>query len=310
MNAAIKSKDRAGVDFGRALKDGVIIGIIAFALLGPLVGLKTDQNMANELILQNKLGLAAILSVIVGVGRFLLSAFVYPRIAARGNRSKAAVTLAELEARARVTRGLSITGLVFLFVYPILIISLFGVQGSIKWVDNYGVQILIYVMLGWGLNIVIGLAGLLDLGYVAFYAVGAYSYALLAINFQLSFWVLLPVAGLLAAFWGIILGFPVLRLRGDYLAIVTLAFGEIIRLVLINWKEFSGGSAGISSIPKVTMFGIYSFDISAPNSFVKAFNLAASSAYYKVFLYYLILLLALLTAFITMRLRRLPIGRA
>ena len=77
MNSAVKSKDRAGIDFGRALKDGVIIGIIAFALLGPLVGLKTDQNMANELILQNRLGLAAILSVIVGVGRFLLSAFVY-----------------------------------------------------------------------------------------------------------------------------------------------------------------------------------------------------------------------------------------
>lgn len=310
MNPAMKSTKGAGIDFGRALKDGVIVGIIAFALLGPLVGLKTDQNMANELILQNRLGLAAVLSVIVGVGRFLLSAFVYPAVAARGNRTKAAATLAELEARAKFARGLSITGLIFLFVYPILIISLLGVQGSIKWVDNYGVQILIYVMLGWGLNIVIGLAGLLDLGYVAFYAVGAYSYALLAINFQLSFWVLLPVAGLLAAFWGVILGFPVLRLRGDYLAIVTLAFGEIIRLVLINWKAFSGGSAGISSIPKVTMFGIYSFDISAPNNFAKAFNLAASSAYYKVFLYYLILLLALFTAFITVRLRRLPIGRA
>ena len=90
-------------------------------------------------------------------------------------------------------------------------------------------------MLGWGLNIVVGLAGLLDLGYVAFYAVGAYSYALLATNFGWSFWVCLPLAGILAAFWGVLLGFPVLRLRGDYLAIVTLAFGEIIRLVLINW---------------------------------------------------------------------------
>ena len=104
-----------------------------------------------------------------------------------------------------------------------------------KWIDNFGIQILIYVMLGWGLNIVVGLAGLLDLGYVAFYAVGAYSYALLAKTFGFSFWMLLPLAGILAAFWGILLGFPVLRLRGDYLAIVTLAFGEIIRLVLINW---------------------------------------------------------------------------
>ncbi|WP_026782770.1 high-affinity branched-chain amino acid ABC transporter permease LivM [Pleomorphomonas koreensis] len=310
MSTQAKSLPQGGPDFGQALKDGVIVAIIAFALLGPLVGLRTDQNMANELIIQNRLGLAAILSAIVGAGRFLLSAFVYPWLTARGRKTKAAVTLAELETRATRARHLSIGGLAFLFVYPVLIISLVGVQGSIKWVDNFGVQILIYVMLGWGLNIVIGLAGLLDLGYVAFYAVGAYSYALLAINFHLSFWVLLPVAGILAAFWGLILGFPVLRLRGDYLAIVTLAFGEIIRLVLINWKAFSGGSAGISSIPKVTLFGLYSFDVSAPNNFAKVFHLAASSAYYKVFLYYLILLLALLTAFVTMRLRRLPIGRA
>ena len=125
-----------------------------------------------------------------------------------------------------------------------------------KWIDNFGVQILIYVMLGWGLNIVVGLAGLLDLGYVAFYAVGAYSYALLAKTFGLSFWLLLPLAGSLAAFWGILLGFPVLRLRGDYLAIVTLAFGEIIRLVLINWVPVTNGYAGISSIPRPTFFGI------------------------------------------------------
>ena len=111
-------------------------------------------------------------------------------------------------------------------------------------------------MLGWGLNIVVGLAGLLDLGYVAFYAVGAYSYALLSTTFGLSFWVCLPLAGILAAFWGIILGFPVLRLRGDYLAIVTLAFGEIVRLVLINWTDLTNGGAGISSIPRATFFGL------------------------------------------------------
>src|SRR5205085_6426433 len=117
-------------------------------------------------------------------------------------------------------------------------------------------QILIYVMLGWGLNIVVGLAGLLDLGYVAFYAVGAYSYALLAQSFGLSFWILLPLAGILAAFWGVLLGFPVLRLRGDYLAIVTLAFGEIIRVVLINWVSLTHGPNGITGIPRPTLFGI------------------------------------------------------
>ena len=98
--------------------------------------------------------------------------------------------------------------------------------------SDQAIVILTYVMLGWGLNIVVGLAGLLDLGYVAFYAVGAYSFALLAHHFGWCFWVCLPLAGILARLWGIILGFPVLRLRGDYLAIVTLAFGEIIRLVL------------------------------------------------------------------------------
>ena len=187
---------------------------------------------------------------------------------------------------------------------------LVGFQGSLKWVDNFGIQILIYVMLAWGLNIVVGLAGLLDLGYVAFYAVGAYAYALLGTQFGWSFWILLPAAGIMAAFWGVILGFPVLRLRGDYLAIVTLAFGEIIRLVLINWREVTNGSAGISGIPKVTFFGLFSFDVSSPIYIAKVFGIAQSGAYYKIFLYYLILALALLTAFVTIRLRRMPVGRA
>ena len=130
-------------------------------------------------------------------------------------------------------------------------------------------------MLAWGLNIVVGLAGLLDLGYVAFYAVGAYSYALLWHALRLSFWILLPLAGILAAFWGVILGFPVLRLRGDYLAIVTLAFGEIIRLVLINWREVTNGTAGISGIPKVTFFGLFDFDVSSPDYIAKVFGIAA-----------------------------------
>jgi branched-chain amino acid transport system permease protein len=163
-------------------------------------------------------------------------------------------------------------------------------------------------MLGWGLNIVVGLAGLLDLGYVAFYAVGAYSYALLATTFGFSFWIGLPVAGMLAALWGILLGFPVLRLRGDYLAIVTLAFGEIIRLVLINWVDVTGGGAGISSIPRVTFFGIpFNAD---EGGFASVFGLEFNAMHRIVFLYYLILALALLTNFVTLRLRKLPVGRA
>jgi branched-chain amino acid transport system permease protein len=138
--------------------------------------------------------------------------------------------------------------------------------------------------------------------------VGAYSYALLATNFGLSFWILLPLAGCLAAFWGILLGFPVLRLRGDYLAIVTLAFGEIIRLVLINWVPVTNGYAGISSIPRPSFFGI-PFNAS-DEGFAARFGLEFSPIYRTIFLYYLVLALALLTAAVTVRLRRLPIGRA
>ncbi|MCZ7642661.1 MAG: high-affinity branched-chain amino acid ABC transporter permease LivM [Pseudorhodoplanes sp.] len=179
---------------------------------------------------------------------------------------------------------------------------------SNRYLLDLSIQILTYVMLGWGLNIVVGLAGLLDLGYVAFYAVGAYSYALLAQNFGLSFWICLPLAGILAAFWGVLLGFPVLRLRGDYLAIVTLAFGEIIRLVLINWQSFTGGPNGISGIARPSFFGLPF--TAADDGFAATFGLEFSPNHRVVFLYYLILILALVTNAVTIRLRRLPIGRA
>jgi branched-chain amino acid transport system permease protein len=175
------------------------------------------------------------------------------------------------------------------------------------YVENFGILVLIYVMLGWGLNVVVGLAGLLDLGYVAFYAVGAYAYALLAENFGLSFWIGLPLAGILAAFWGVLLGFPVLRLRGDYLAIVTLAFGEIIRIVLLNWQSLTGGPNGVSGIPRPTFFGL---EFKADGGFADYFGLEHTSLHRIIFLYYIILALALLTNWVTIRLRRLPVGRA
>ncbi|WP_336800421.1 high-affinity branched-chain amino acid ABC transporter permease LivM [Kaistia sp. MMO-174] len=296
-----------GPDFSAAVKDALLSGLIALGLFGPLVGLRTEQNIRNELVVQGRWGLLASVIAVIVVGRFLLLTLVWPAMAARKERAApASDTPSPL--RQAVSRWFAPASLVFLFLYPAIIVSLLGFQGSLKWVDNFGIQILIYVMLGWGLNIVVGLAGLLDLGYVAFYAVGAYSYALLSTHFGFSFWILLPMAGIFAALWGIMLGFPVLRLRGDYLAIVTLAFGEIIRLVLINWRDLTNGSSGISSIPKVTLFGI-KFDAS-PTGFAKMFDLPISSAYYKIFLYYLILLLALLTAFVTIRLRKLPVGRA
>ena len=293
------------VDIVRALRETAITALLAFGLFLPLIGFNTVQNIHNELVLETRWPLLAALVAIIAGGRFLYALLIGPWLARRAARPKPA----ELAAgRSRLARWLVPFALGFAIVYPALALSLAGFQGAVKWIDNFGVQILIYVMLGWGLNIVVGLAGLLDLGYVAFYAVGAYSYALLASHYGLSFWILLPLAGCLAAFWGILLGFPVLRLRGDYLAIVTLAFGEIIRLVLVNWVPVTNGYAGISSIPRPTFFGI-PFNAS-DEGFAARFGLEFSPVYRTVFLYYLILGLALLTAAMTVRLRQLPIGRA
>jgi branched-chain amino acid transport system permease protein len=291
------------VDVVRALRQATITGLIALGLLLPLIGFNTVQNIRNELILETRWPLLAALVAIIAGGRFLHELLIAPWLVRRALRPRP-----EHAPRGRLARWLVPFTLGFVIVYPPLVLSITGIQGAVKWIDNFGVQILIYVMLGWGLNIVVGLAGLLDLGYVAFYAVGAYSYALFANAFGLSFWILLPIAGCLAAFWGILLGFPVLRLRGDYLAIVTLAFGEIIRLILINWVPVTNGYAGISGIPRPTFFGI-PFNAS-DEGFAARFGLEFSPIYRTIFLYYLILALALITAAMTVRLRRLPIGRA
>lgn len=158
---------------------------------------------------------------------------------------------------------------------------------------NIMITALMYVVLGLGLNIVVGLAGLLDLGYVAFYAVGAYTYALLHHHFGLGFWVVLPIGGLLAALFGILLGIPVLRLRGDYLAIVTLGFGEIIRLILENWGSFSQGPSGVANIARPGLFGIE-----------LSLNMAIN------YTYYIMVLFVIITIFFVNRLQDSRLGRA
>lgn len=309
MAATVSSeRDAVATPVQRAFREALYAGAISLGLFVLFIGLRTDQNISNELILVQRWGLLAIVVGAVAVGRFLYVAYAIPAME-RSKAEKAAAPAVVAEP-GFVRQNFNKIGVTLLVLYPIAMVLMFGFQGSLKWVDNFGIQILIYVMLAWGLNIVVGLAGLLDLGYVAFYAVGAYAYALLGTHFGLSFWILLPAAGCMAAFWGVMLGFPVLRLRGDYLAIVTLAFGEIIRLVLINWREVTNGSAGISGIPKVSFFGLMSFNVSDPNYIAKVLHIAQSGAYYKIFLYYLALALCLLTAFVTIRLRRLPVGRA
>jgi len=288
-----------------AFRDAGITALLAFGLLLPLIGFLTVTDIRNELMLVTRWPLLFAFVGIAGVGRLFYSLSIQPWLKARALRPASATVPAW---RVALGKWFVPFAVGFVIVYPVAVIALNGWGGSVKWIDNFGIQILIYVMLGWGLNIVVGLAGLLDLGYVAFYAVGAYSYALLAKEFGLSFWILLPLAGALASFWGILLGFPVLRLRGDYLAIVTLAFGEMIRLVLINWVDLTGGYAGLSGIPRPTFFGIpFNAD---DDGFAAVFGLEFTPLYRTIFLYYLILALAFLTAFVTVRLRRLPVGRA
>ncbi len=294
------------VEVGKALKDAAITAAISFALLLPLIGFKTVQNMRNELELETRIPLLLAIVAVITAARLFGMLVIAPwreRRALRPGAENARLTAIKTAFATWFTPF----AMGFVVVYPIIIMVFFP-QGALKWIDNFGIQILIYVMLGWGLNIVVGLAGLLDLGYVAFYAVGSYSYALLAKEFGLSFWILLPLAGILSAFWGVLLGFPVLRLRGDYLAIVTLAFGEIIRLILINWVSFTGGYAGVSGIPRPTLFGI-PFN-ATDEGFAATFGLEFSPVHRTLFLYYIILALALVTAYVTIRLRQLPVGRA
>ena len=273
-----------------ALRDAGLSAFIALGLFAPLIGLVTENG-------EQGLGLRARpIAVVVVVGLVFLGRLA---MLARG---PAAPPLAEPSPVARhLGRALAPALLVFALVLPF--------SGSRYYVD-LATLVLTYIMLGWGLNVVVGLAGLLDLGYVAFYAVGAYSYALLATTFGLGFWTCLPLAGILAAFWGVLLGFPVLRLRGDYLAIVTLAFGEIIRIVLINWVSLTQGPNGITGIPRPTLFGLAFSMSGGEGTFSHFFGIEPETIHRVIFLYYVILALALLTNWFTLRLRRTPLGRA
>ncbi|WP_426958501.1 high-affinity branched-chain amino acid ABC transporter permease LivM [Muricoccus radiodurans] len=279
-----------------ALRDAILAAAVAALLFIPLVGLRTDVAPNGGLLLRTRWADVAILVGITFLGRLGVSLWRAVR-----------------PARAPSARRTAALARIGLFVAPVLLalaVLLPFLPGVGRYHLDLGILVLTYVMLGWGLNIVVGLAGLLDLGYVAFYGIGAYAYALLSQHFGLSFWICLPLAGIMAAFWGVLLGFPVLRLRGDYLAIVTLGFGEIIRLVLINWTSLTGGPNGISGIARPSFFG-YPFTAGGgPGSFADLFGLEPSPSHRVIFLYYLILVLALLTNWVTLRLRRQPLGRA
>jgi branched-chain amino acid transport system permease protein len=301
------------------LKKAVISALVALLLFSLMIGVRTEAGPEGRLIYWTRFDdLAAIVALVFG-GSIIVE-LLRQWIGPLGAGSLVPRWLQDLMAFAGRWLGLA------LLAFAILVPVIFYDQ---RYILDLGILVLTYVMLGWGLNVVVGLAGLLDLGYVAFYAVGAYSYALLAqsgipyptfiaappfvsVDFlnlgTWAFWVLLPVSGTLAACWGVLLGFPVLRLRGDYLAIVTLAFGEIIRLIIINWQSFTGGPNGISSIPRPSFFGIPLTP--ADDGLAARLGIEFSPTHRIVFLFYIILALALLTNWVTIRLRRLPIGRA
>ena len=278
-----------------ALRDAGLSALVALGLFAAMLGVQTEGTASGVVLLPRPWLLAGAVAAVF-VGRLALRLLRNQRA---GSAYVANRRLAETVTRAgRLIAPVLLAGAV---VLP-FVAGRYGI--------DLGILVLTYVMLGWGLNIVVGLAGLLDLGYVAFYAVGAYSYALLAHAFGLGFWTCLPLAGILAALWGVMLGFPVLRLRGDYLAIVTLAFGEIIRVVLINAVSITGGPNGVGDIPRPTLFGLQFSMAGGDGTFAGFFGLEPSPTHRVAYLYYVILGLALLTNWVTLRLRRVALGRA
>ena len=287
------------------LKTAVFSALLVIAVAYPVLGLKLSTVGIN---LQVQGASPAVLWTIAGcaIAMFFWQLFrtqlteAWSKAPSRPKLSDKATNFLTLPSTQRwIILGLIVVALAWPF---------FGSRGAV----DIATLILIYVMLGLGLNIVVGLAGLLDLGYVGFYAVGAYSYALLSHYYGLGFWVCLPIAGMMAALFGFLLGFPVLRLRGDYLAIVTLGFGEIIRILLRNLTGITGGPNGISNIEKPSLFGL-TFERRAAEgmqTFHEYFGIAYNSQYKVVFLYLVALLLVLLTLFVINRLLRMPIGRA
>jgi len=282
-----------------------LIAAGAFVLLSFwLLGLKLETAGVRLVVTDNgRASFTTLLLATVGVFLFQLTRDLWltPLRRRIGNGGFA---LPSPERAPRAYRALVLVALAGVIIWPFLVS-----RGAV----DLATLTLIYVMLSLGLNVVVGLAGLLDLGYVGFYAVGAYSYALLNMHFGLSFWQALPLAGGLAALFGFVLGFPVLRLRGDYLAIVTLGFGEIIRILLNNLTELTNGPNGISQIPKPMLFGLeFNRRVrdGGADTFHEFFGIGYDSSYKVIFLYLMAVVLVIFTVFVINRLLRMPLGRA
>ena len=265
------------------------IGLIwFFGLLWPMLGIHADGTITFK-------------NVVI-VWLYVLAATLIIMILMALRKVGALQTAAAPLFQARLTAAGKMRSIPsWIWIVTLLALALLFPQMTGRYAQDVAISVLVYICLGLGLNIVVGLAGMLDLGYIAFYGVGAYTYALLSIHYQISFWLSLPVAGATACVAGCLVGYPTLRMRGDYLAIVTLGFGEIVRIILNNWMDLTNGPNGILGIKAP---GIY-----LP-SFVHGFNLEHFYLKKLQYIYYIILGLSVFTIISVNRLNFSRIGRA
>jgi len=290
------------MDIRLSLKESGIAAIVALILFVPIIGMVLDGQT-----LTFKMTRTFVLVALVFAGRLLIAYLRSGHVGDRVGEVFQPVYAGWAKIRERIEGRL--------VAFNVALVLMLLIMPFMPFSTNYLIQIVtltfVYIMLGTGLNIVVGLAGMLDLGYVAFYATGAYGYALLAQYFGLSFWFALPVMAGIAALVGGMLGFPVLRMHGDYLAIVTLGFGEIIRILLVNLTEYTGGPNGISA-PRPTLFGL-AFQKKAEEgqaTFHEFFDLPYDSSYRYIFIYVIAIFVMVLAIYVFKRLREMPIGRA
>lgn len=266
------------------LKKSLINAVLGMLLTFPIVVIKV--NTLDRIITWRWFLMLGVGAVIALISFLWILQQERQRIGTTFNfdKSKAGIKYAELKNIPIVAKGLPIAFLALLVLIPFI---------TSPYTTSIFTTALIYIILGLGLNIVVGLGGLLNLGYAAFFGVGAYTFAILNMNFGVGFWIALPLGGIVSAIFGAIIGLPVLRLKGDYLAIVTLGFGEMVRILTENLDWLTRGPSGIANIPKPTLFG-------------HTFGYFGSTRY----VYLIAVALVILVIFIVWRLENSRIGRS
>jgi branched-chain amino acid transport system permease protein len=271
----------------KELKKIAVYTVFLAILMVPLLGFPSLQFQGER----------PLVVILVLVGLMLLNLVLKALRQGRDGKKQPEQGFAE-----RITERLSQYPKLYTLGILLVLASVFPLLANNYMID-VGITCLIYVCLGLGLNIVVGLCGLLDLGFIAFYAVGAYTYSLLNLNFGLNFWACLPVGIVVGMTAGCIIGYPTLKMRGDYLAIVTLGFGEIVRLVLNNWDDLTAGPNGLFGMaPPAVYYPSISGD--------QGFHWVTAQLTSLPAMYYLILVLAIVTIIGVARLNDSRIGRA